>query len=219
MKLRYVRKGDEGHGIWSFYFEPAEDMTWRAGQSIRLELPRPTWGIDERRFTIASAPQEKHMQITTRLSDSSFKRSLAALTPGTEVQGHNIEGDFVWEATDKPRLFIAGGIGITPFRAMIAQAVSDGTPLNTTLIYSAKETTPLFKRELDAWQARDSTFFVHYLVSTRLMLPKQASLATYWLENQVYISGPEAMVQDIRQTLLAQGMPEGQIRCDLFTGY
>lgn len=218
MKLRFLRKQQEADNISSFFFEPIDKIEWIAGQSIRLELPKPTWGVDERRFTIASAPYEKHIRITTRISDSSFKQSLNKLKEGDEIKGFNIEGDFIWGDEDKPRLFIAGGIGVTPFRSLLAQAAHEHKQLKATLIYSSKVVPALFQDELDVWQAKDPSFYVHYLVGTRLSIDKHSSLASFWLENIIYVSGPEAMVDEIRTTLIKDGVPEGQIRTDRFTG-
>ncbi len=218
MRLKLTDKKQEVGDIWSFFFEPVDQVEWLAGQSIRLELPRPTWGVDERRLTIASAPCEEHVQITTRLGESGFKQSLAALKPGDEIQGYNIEGDFVWGDDDRPRLFIAGGIGITPFRALLRQALQSGKPLNTTLIYSSKAAPALFHNELQAWQAQDPTLHVYYRIGERISLDTRSSLATFWLENTVYISGPEQMVTQIQASLIKQGIPAGQIKTDLFTG-
>lgn len=219
MKLRFASKRDEGQDIWSFFFEPVEPLEWIAGQSIRLELPRATWGVEERRFTISSAPFEGHVRITTRMGTSEFKQALDNLKTGDQIQGHNIEGDFVWGEVDKPRLFLAAGIGITPFRSILAQAIHEGKQLNTTLIYSVKEVPPLFQSELDAWQEADPTFYVHYLVGTRLGIEKKSTLAAYWLENIVYVSGPEGMVHEITATLTHKGVPTGNIKTDAFTGY
>lgn len=218
MKLRLARKQKETDAIWSFFFEPAGKVKWLAGQSIRLELPKKTWGVDERRFSIASAPYEKHIRITTRVSKSSFKQLLAKLEPGDSLEGYAIEGDFTWGETDMPRLFLSGGIGITPFRALLAQAVHDGTPLNTTLIHSFSDDKLLFGDELAAWQKKDPTFYVHYLPKTRLSLDSHSTLSPFWQHNLVYISGPEKMVQELAKSLTKQGLPKEQLKLDEFTG-
>ncbi|MFZ1324224.1 MAG: FAD-dependent oxidoreductase [Candidatus Saccharimonadales bacterium] len=219
MKLRFTDKKDEGNGTWSFCFEPVASVSWLAGQSIRLELPRKTYGTGERRFTIASAPSEGRLQITTRLSDSSFKQSLANLKPGDEVQGHNIEGDFVWGDEDGPRLFIAGGIGITPFRAMLAQAIKEQKRLNATLVYVTSDVPPLFQAELNAWHSADPSLHVHYLPGKGLALDNRSSMAAHWLQNLIYISGPKGMVDDIYTALIKHGAAKQQIKTDQFTGY
>jgi ferredoxin-NADP reductase len=218
MRLRFTRKQEEVDGIWSFFFEPLEPLTWIAGQSIRLELPKNTWGVDERRFTIASAPHEKLIRITTRISDSNFKQSLTNLPEGAEVNGYNIEGNFVWGKSKKHRLLIAGGIGITPYRAMLAELAQTKQPAHATLLYSYNAKTVVFGSELDAWQAQDSSLQVVYLPHKRFTIDEHSSLPTYWLESLVYISGPTSMVQELATKLTSKGLPEKNLKLDIFTG-
>jgi ferredoxin-NADP reductase len=112
MKLRFKETRVEAGDVRSYIFAPEEPLEWIAGQSIRLELPRPTYGVDDRRFTIASAPCEKDIAIATRKGISTFKQTLASVKPGDIVNAYAIEGEFVWGPEERPRLLIAGGIGI-----------------------------------------------------------------------------------------------------------
>lgn len=219
MRLGLHKKKKEAGNVWSFFFEPLEPTKWLAGQSIKLELPGAKWGIDERRFTIASAPHEAHLQITTRMSASNFKQRLGALKTGEMIDAYAIEGDFIWGDGTGPRLFIAAGLGITPFRSMLSQAIHDGTKLNTTLLYAHKESPAVFKNELDAWQTTDPSLFVQYLAGSRLDFDKNSSLPSYWQENHICISGPEQMVRDISRKLIDLDVPESHLQTDQFTGY
>lgn len=214
MKLRFVKKKEEVDGVWSFFFEPLQQLDWVAGQSIRLELPRPTFGVDEKRFTISAAPFEKNIRITTRISDSTFKRSLAALAPGNLVDAFSIEGDFIWD--DSPKLFLAGGIGITPFRSMLTQAARDGRRLNTILIRSGKDKMPVFKNEFDDLAAKDSSFKSIHL-KERISLEDLKQFPD-WKNRLVYVSGPEKMVDELAKSLISAGLPKTRLKKDLFTG-
>lgn len=213
MKLALTHKIQETGDIWSFFFEPVEPTPWQAGQSIRLELPRKTWGVEERRFTIASAPHEGHIRITTRLSDSEFKQTLSELKIGSIINGFNIEGSFVWDNSDLNKVFLAAGVGITPFRALISQAAHNKLPLNVSLIYSSRETPALFKDELEAW-AKENQGMALYISSDRITLPQ----TIIWNQSLVYISGPEQMVHDLHHQVSLRGVPSNQLKTDLFTG-
>ncbi len=217
MKLRFRDKKREIGDIWSFFFEPLEPVEWQAGQSIRLELPRPTWGTEERRFTIASAPCEGHVQITTRVSSSEFKQNLARLKKGYELDGHNIDGDFVWNDTGRPKLFLAAGVGITPFRAMLAQSIHEQKPLEATLLYSSKDNPAVFQTELERWQQHHRDFSL-VITDKRFIIEPESTLLPRWLESLIYISGPEQMVHQLGQLLVAAGLPKNQLKQDLFTG-
>src|SRR5687768_17266618 len=123
--------------IWAFRFMPNEPQHWIAGQYMSVELPHEhADGKGTKRwFTISSAPFEGVMEITTRLTDSSFKRALSALPIGGHLelldQPH---GDFIWQDADRPLLFVAGGIGITAFRSILRQRAYERLPLNVELI-------------------------------------------------------------------------------------
>lgn len=210
MKLRFVNKVQESDDVWSFFFEPAEPLDWIAGQSIRLELPRKSWGYEEQRFTIASAPREGHVRITTRLSDSEFKQTLSRLESGAFIDGHNIEGDFIWDSLDRPKLFLAAGIGITPFRSLLAEHAA---AKNVKLLYQSKDKLPVFGKELADRLGKGLR-----VTSQRLSLDTIADFCPDWKERVVYISGPEQMVRDISRSLLGAGLSPKWLITDLFTG-
>jgi ferredoxin-NADP reductase len=219
MKLIFRDKKNETSNIWSFFFEPVNKVEWIAGQSIRLEMKKPTWGIDERRFTIASAPHEKHVRITTRVSDSSFKQALVKLRKGNEIDGHAIEGDFVWGRSTKHRLLLAAGIGINPYRSMLADRIHRKKPINSTLLYGTRDNPILYKTELNLWQKLDPTLSVYYLTDKRLAVDSHSTLAPLWHDSIVYISGPSPMVDQVAKDLVQMGLPETSLRLDWFTGY
>lgn len=172
-------------------------------------------GPSEHRFTISSAPAENHVAITTRPSDTDFKRALFSLLPGQAIAAHSVEGFFIWQHTDAPPVFVAAGVGITPFRAMIAQRVHQGLPLVATLLFGGPKL--IFRRDITAWQRRHPQLHVLHIADRRLaasdVLPHLNS------QNLIYISGPSGMVHDISQSLIQQhGIPAQRITRDLFTG-
>jgi ferredoxin-NADP reductase len=219
MKLRFVRKLHEVDDVWSFFFDPAEKLHWQAGQSIRLEIPKKSWGVIERRFTISSAPYEGQIRITTKVSHSDFKQALSKLTEGDEITGTAIEGSFVWGKEKKHRLFVAAGIGITPYRALLSERINDKNRCRATLLYRSRLKPAIFEAELHTWQQKDKSLNVMYLTDHRLQLIKKSTLAPFWLDSLVYISGPEVMVRHLTQQFIEKGLPKEQLKTDQFTGY
>lgn len=215
MKLRFERRKHETSDVWSYFFVPLDPIQWTAGQSIRLELPRKTLGVSERRFTIASAPSEQHVQITTRVSDSRFKQLLHELEPGTIINAHNIDGDFVWDDTIQNPIFIAGGIGITPFRSILAEAIAQDNQVDVDLLYSSKDEPVVFGKEFEEWQ--QPGLDIHY--STERLSSHDVTALEDWENRMIYISGPEAMVSALRTELVKAGVQEKNIKTDQFTGY
>lgn len=216
MKLRFLEKKQETGDVWSFYFKPLEQVSWQAGQSIRLEILRPTYGYDERRFTIASAPHEAHIQITTRLSGSAFKQLLDALELNQEIEAHNIEGIFTW-GKPSPTLCIAGGVGITPFRALILDAEQNNALDDVILLHRGNETPAIFESEF-AHIATTNTGFSYHQLAQRLDLSLLNKLAPDWKSRQIYIAGTPSMIKSLMSMFVENGAKKQQILIDIFTG-
>jgi ferredoxin-NADP reductase len=222
MALTLIEKEHLVDNVWAFRFKPNGHFSWTAGQYVRVELPHesPDSEGTKRWFTNSAAPFEGIMQITTRVSDSTFKQALAKLEPGDDLQLiEEPEGDFVWQNSDLPIVFVAGGIGVTPFHSILKQRAHDGLPLDATLVYGSRTPDVPFKDELKAWQANDSHFKVLYEVGQPLTAEKLVELLPNLNESLVYVSGPEPMVQALGSDLKAQGLPESQLKQDEFPNY
>ena len=90
-----------------------------------------------RTFSIASPPFENELVFTTRMRDTAFKRSLQKVPLATEVKIGSAAGSFTLHKNrGKPAVFLAGGIGITPFLSIVRQAHHDRLPHNLYLFYS-----------------------------------------------------------------------------------
>jgi ferredoxin-NADP reductase len=133
-------------GTRAFAFEKPRGFLFTAGQFTVLHLPqqpRLKGDAREHMFTISSAPSDEVLVITTRMRDSPFKRVLGSLHKGAQVEVEDADGEFVLhKARSQPAVFLAGGIGITPFRSMLREAAST-TPRgkkepSMTLFYSDK---------------------------------------------------------------------------------
>lgn len=200
----------------TFVFEPTEPVAWQAGNSFHLEVPGDYAPI-EHTFTISSAPTEKVIAITTRPSDSPFKRNLFGLAPGDTLQATAFGGAFTWRDTTLQPVFLASGIGITPFHAMLKQRVLHGQALPITLIYASATDDIIFKTQLDEWAAAHPELAVHYIVGERLGVSHIQPLADMG-KSLFYISGPTAMVDDVTGALQSQGVLDSQLVRDWFTG-
>ena len=222
VQLTLVEKENLVDNIWAFRFKPSTPLTWIPGQFMRVELDHDTPDDEgtKRFFTISSAPYEEIVQITTRVTDSTFKQALAALPiDGVLPMIKEPDGDFIWQDSAKPLVFIAGGIGVTPFRSILKQRLHDNKPLSATLIYSGRDENLPFKDEFDIWAGDHPEFTVQYVIGERLTAEKVAGLYPAVNESLVYVSGPEPMVEMLGHQLKAAGLPDSQLQQDFFPNY
>ena len=113
----------------AFEFEKPEAFVFKAGQAIDMTLINPSETDAEgnrRTFSIANAPDERTLLIATRMRDTAFKRALATMPIGTQVEIEGPFGDLILH-NDQARaaVFLAGGIGITPFRSILLQIIKE----------------------------------------------------------------------------------------------
>src|SRR5258706_11536083 len=127
-------------GTMAFYFARPAEFKFEAGQSMNVSLidPPETDGKgNARSFSIASAPYETELIIATRMRDTAFKRVLKSMPAGGRVSLRGPMGHFTLDGADaRPAVFLAGGIGITPFVSMSRQAAHDRLPPGIWLFYS-----------------------------------------------------------------------------------
>jgi ferredoxin-NADP reductase len=135
-------KGREqvAEGTVAFHFEKPAGFEFRAGQAMDVTLLDPPESDSEgntRTFSIASAPFESELMTATRMRDTAFKRSLSKVPLGTPVKVDSATGSLTLHKNSaKPAVFLAGGIGITPFHSIVRQADRERLPHQLYLFYS-----------------------------------------------------------------------------------
>ena len=219
MTIKFVQKFTEAGDAVSFIFEPEFPIKWEAGQYMTLTLPDMPPVNNERTFTISAAPYEKHLQITTRVTESKFKQRLNKLEKGETIEADQFGGDFVWQDRSEPIVFVAGGIGITPYHSILKQRHHENKPLSVTLLYGNRSDSIPFKAELDKLAKVHPEFHVHYVVGERLDWPKMQELVPNLKESYIYLSGPEPMVDSFEEMLSVQGVHKDRLKQDWFPGY
>ena len=122
------RRENVAEGTMAFFFERPAGFVFAAGQFIDIELQTPAETDDEgntRTFSISSAPQDDTIMVTTRLRDTAFKRVLKTMPLETEVKIEGLSGDLqLHKDATRAAVFLAGGIGITPFRSILLDAAN-----------------------------------------------------------------------------------------------
>src|ERR1035437_773346 len=139
-KSKLIRREEVAEGTIAFHFEKPSGFDFKAGQSADVTLIDPPDTDAEgntRTFSIASPPFENELVFTTRMRDTAFKRSLKNVPLATEVQIGSAAGSFTLHKNPaKPAVFLAGGIGITPFFSIVRQSDHDRLPQTLYLFYS-----------------------------------------------------------------------------------
>jgi ferredoxin-NADP reductase len=225
MKLTLSRRKSEVPGVESFVFQPEKGMTWQAGQFFHYVLHhRPTddRGSD-RWFTIAAAPSEGVVMITTRFADkrsSTFKKVLFDLKVGDSLEVADLDGDFTLDDFTKEYIFIAGGIGVTPFRSILKELDTQKKSVAITLLYANRDQNIVYKEEFETFAKHNPKLKIKYYISPeRLDVPKIQEVAASMNAPLFYISGPEPMVENLGNALKDAGIPPERIKQDWFPGY
>lgn len=225
MKLTLIRKKEEAPSVVSFVFSPAEPVKWKAGQFIQCVLehePMDSRG-EERWFTIASAPFEKELMITTRFASengSSFKAALRALQVGESLEMTDLDGDFIVEDPAQVYVFIAGGIGITPFHSILKEADHSGVKLNATLLYGNRDAGVAFQEELQSFAESNPNMTIHHVIEPQRIDESLIRKIVPDLQKPIfYVSGPEPMVESLGDVLKSMGVATDHLKQDFFPGY
>lgn len=137
--LKLIRKSEIADQTVAFVFEKPADFVFQAGQYVVMTIPTLTFPDDRRgtrSLSIASAPYENELVFAMRITNSGFKQTLNAMPLGGEVSVTQAIGHFVLDESDRPVVFLIGGIGITPARSILRQAVQDGIKRPFYLFYS-----------------------------------------------------------------------------------
>lgn len=222
MKLKLISKKREVGNVKTFVFEPEQPLVWVAGQFMHYTLPKLKGATDnmKRFFTISSPPHTGKPQISTRVTESAFKQALNAMKVGDFIEATEPEGDFVWQDSDKPIVFIAGGIGVTPFHSILLDRDYHSLPLNLTLIYASRDDKIVFKEEFDALAQKYPELKIKYIVGESLTADLLVEAEPNLKGSLVYLSGAEPMVEAIGDELRAKhGLTDDQFKQDFFPGY
>ena len=222
-------------GTMAFHFEKPAGFSFKAGQAVALELIDPPAGDgqSQRTFSLVSAPFESTLTVATRMRDSAFKRALKALPDGTKMKLEGPFGDLTLGDAARPAVFIAGGIGITPFMSILRKAAKDRSPQRLFLVYSNRRPEDsAFLAELQGLERQNKNF---RLLATMTDMSKSArkwdgetglvdaDLVKRFVGDLAapiyYIVGPPAMVGAMQETLRRAGIAEGAIRTEEFYGY
>jgi ferredoxin-NADP reductase len=182
-------------------------------------------------FSIVSAPGDSTVRFGIKMHEqpSSLKKALRDILPGMTIDATGIGGDFVLpKDASVPLLFVAGGIGITPFISHLLNMRDVNQAKDVILIYIVSSVEELTYVDIieasgirvvvvtntsDTTQKRNWTM----IDARRITVSHIATYVPDLSDRHVYVSGPPQMVSNIKALL--KGMQAKHITCDYFTGY
>ncbi|WP_309617583.1 oxidoreductase [Salinibacterium sp.] len=234
IRLRYLGKSPVGPTTFELSFQPSRPVRFSPGQYMELGIPhrRADFRGARRYFSISSAPTVDGpitFAITVPEKSSSFKRALLDLEPGAIVHGTGVGGDFFLPRdASEPLLLVAGGIGITPFASQLAHATARGEKRDVVVAYATSSTGALpYGALLESSGVRVVLYAPEapsplpagwqYGGSGRVTGERLTAAIPDLARRRAYVSGPPALVNDLRKALRSQGAK--RVHSDSFSGY
>ena len=224
MKLK--SKEQIGEDIYNFTFD-VKKMNFAPGQYMEFTLAAQ--GSDSRGnrryFTVASSPTENNLQLSVKFYEksSTFKKHMLELQPGDRMMGGQLAGDFTLpKDKNKKLVFIAGGIGITPFRSMIKYLSDSGEKRDIILLYSNRHASEIAYREIFDEAARTiglKTIYVTTDTGPKIDKKMITEEIPDFEERMFYISGTRGMVIGLKRILHESGIHQNHVKVDFFPGF
>lgn len=205
-----------GKDLEDFRFEPGQFAIWRFLDARRWWEAHP--------FTLSATPNGEYLRLTVKRSGD-FSEHAAAIRVGTPVLLEGPFGRFTRRSCGRSKaLLVAGGIGITPIRALAQDLASDG--VNVCVLYRCSRDAELaFRGEFDDLVKRYGVR-VEYLLSDR---PLRGRAGAEWLEannlltlvsdlgeREIFVCGPLGMTTKVRRSLRMLGISPLQVHSEAF---
>jgi ferredoxin-NADP reductase len=235
LRLRLKSVSHLSSDTGEFTFESDKRISYKPGQYMEWTLAH--LNADSRSvrryFTLASSPTEKDIKIGVKFyaPASSFKQKLSSMKAGELILAAQLAGDFTMPRNKNKKLvFIAGGIGATPFRSMVQYMLDKREKRDVTILYSNRiPADTAYKDIFDRAKAELGIKTVYAFTDKNLVLPP-GSLASIdaaaiaqevpdYEERTFYLSGPQGMVHAFKDMLISMGVGRSNIKTDYFPGF
>jgi ferredoxin-NADP reductase/Na+-translocating ferredoxin:NAD+ oxidoreductase RnfD subunit len=234
--LKLHKKIKMGPGITDFVFKSPQKLAFVPGQYMEFTLAHahPDSRGNRRYFTLASSPTENLMHLGVRFYDqgSSFKRAMLSMNARTNIVAAQIAGDFTLPSDPRQKLvFIAGGIGITPFRSMLKYLLDMQERRDIILFYVNKTADEIAYKDVLGAAHTKLGVKTFYTLTDTTSVPRNWSGLVGRINEQLllraipdyeertyYLSGPPDMVRAYEHVLKNMGVGRDQIKTDFFPG-
>lgn len=236
--LPLLKKEKLTSDCYSFFFKRnGDERDFTPGQyfEIKLKIKNPDDRGDTRVFTVASSPTEReYFMITTRIIKSSFKIALNNLQIGETAEFNGPWNDLNFDEGEiMPSVFLAGGIGVTPFHSIV-KYVTNKNLKNQMILFASwkkREEIVFHKFFVDANNHLENFVYVPILTEENLDKSNwngetgrisQEMIRKYvydFLNSKYFIAGPPPMVKALKQMVIDMNISKENIISEDFEGY
>jgi ferredoxin-NADP reductase len=220
--LPLVSVKEEAQNAYTFVFEN-QGVKYQAGQHFIFKLKHEN--VDNRKdfrvFSASSAPFEGYLSFTTRYfgeKSSSYKKALMTMQPGDKisVRGPSPLSD-IYRIKDytKPHIYIAGGVGVTPFRSILLDTLHEKKDLKGTLFFANRDQDFIFGDVIEDGISKLENFELHKIISPDKISKEflNQELEKYGQDTIFTISGTEGFVRHYKDILSEDlGLSKKQVR-------
>lgn len=224
------------HDVMDFVFKPEKKMAYVPGQYMEWTLPHHNSDSrgNRRYFTLASSPTEDNIRLGVKFYEkgSSYKKNLYNLTSATPLVGSQLAGEFTLPPDLRKKIvFIAGGIGITPYRSMVKFLVDRKEKRNIIILYANKTAEEIVYRDVFDQAQRVCGIKTVYTLTDMKSIPKSWNGKTGrinetmireevsdYKDRYFYLSGPYSMITSFEAVLTGMGVHQDKIKKDFFPG-
>jgi glycine betaine catabolism B len=241
-KAQYIltleSKNEIAKDVFEFAFRPDQKVSYEAGQYMEWTIKSNKDDLrgNRRYFTVASAPTEPEVKLGIKIArekGSTFKSHLLDLAEGQHLMVGNVGGDFVLPANNaKSLVFIAGGIGVTPFRSIIMSLLSSRKKVDIVMFYAANDPAEFAYKDIFLKASKEIGLKVVYVVTTADNMPTEGDYEKGYITHEMlkkyvsnipnssyYLSGPNSMVNAYKKLLKSVNVSDSSIVTDFFPGF
>lgn len=212
---------------FDFIFTPPTQMKFKAGQYMEFTFEHPNSDSrgNRRYLSLANSPTESEVRLGIKFADrsSSFKKNLLLLRPGEKIVASQLIGDFTLPKNTNTKLaFIAGGIGITPFRSMIKYLIDANEKRDIVVLYTASQGDQFIYREtLEEAKAvlGAKIIYVNTSLDGHVSIDKLANEIPDYKERTFFLSGSHGVVSTFENLLRNLKVQRRRIITDYFPGF
>lgn len=233
IKVKFIEKIQRTPTVMSFRFHAFEKVNFISGQFLQVifdENNRSNKDLNKY-LSFSSSPTKEYIEITKRISESSFSKKLLGLKNNDEILIKVPLGNVIFLDEHKKIAFLIGGIGITPVISMIEYICDKGLDTDVLLFYSNKRDDDIaFREELDNWQKTNKNIKIIYTVTECPSKDKKCAFGFIdkalisekkydLLKRMVFIFGPPKMVKSMQDLCFDCGCQKENVKIENFIGY